>query len=172
MNLHDIAQRIRVINKANGFDAPSWQNLPTKMMMVVTELNEARTAICGLEQDPLAEELADTAIRLLDILGTIWPGDWAERWPTRDRSTEGLASNPCFQQIEVLLWKPLEYISMAVEAWRYEKQNDTRVSIELALSETFSLAFRLGFNMRFEIERKLKRNSQRGHLHGKNRSEG
>lgn len=33
MNLHDVAAWVRGVNESNGFDAPTWDNLPVKMIL-------------------------------------------------------------------------------------------------------------------------------------------
>jgi NTP pyrophosphatase (non-canonical NTP hydrolase) len=68
MNLKELAVEIRETNDANGFEAPTWDRLLSKLMLVVTELDEAVAAVKGDGKDPLEEELADAAIRLIDIL--------------------------------------------------------------------------------------------------------
>ena len=40
--LHDVAYSLSETASDNGFDCGTWDNLPVKIMMVVTELNEAR----------------------------------------------------------------------------------------------------------------------------------
>lgn len=170
MGEHELAEWIRRVNQSNGFDAPTWDTLPTKLMLVVTELNEARDDVRGSGKDPLAEELADTAIRLLDILGAIWSGRWSFRGVTAVELNA--LGNPLFRSIEEVLWKPLSYVCVAVESWRHEKRDDTRIAIELALRETYAVAVAIGANMGDEIERKVKRNMERGRLHGKKRADG
>lgn len=165
MDLHEVANRIRATNDANGFESPDWDRLLTKLMLVVTELDEANAAVYGTGKDPLAEELADTAIRLLDILVAVWGHDWNDRRGPRFPGT-------CFQRIEVLLWPILHYVCIAAESWRYNKRNDTRVAIEMAVQGVFGLAAQLDIDFEAEIESKLQRNAQRGHLHGVARTDG
>lgn len=170
MNLHELAAWIRGVNEANGFDAPTWDTLPVKLMLVVTELNEARDGVRGTGADPLAEELADTAVRLIDILQAVWSGDWTPRGFTD--AEQKLVGNPLFRPIEELLWKPLGYVCMAAESWRYNNRDDTRIAIELALRETFALGAAAGYVMFDQVCAKVKRNEQRGYLHGKARADG
>lgn len=167
MSLQELAVQIRKTNDANGFDAPDWDGLLGKLMLAVTELDEARAAVRGTGNDPFAEELADTAIRLLDILNSIWGNDWADR-----RMLEPFGNGTVFEPVETLLWKPLAAICMAAESWRYEKRDDTRIAIELALRETFRIAARLNIDLSGEMYRKVERNGKRGHLHGKARADG
>lgn len=166
MDLHDLAVRIKAVNAANGFDPSTWDNLPSKLMFVVTELDEARSAVLGIGQDPLGEEVADTAIRLLDIIGSVFGDDWAERVPDRHPHTH------CFEAIERILWRPLQYCCLAVEAWRRDQKLDVQISLELAIRAVVVISHQIGIDLEDEIERKLKRNSERGKLHGMVRSDG
>lgn len=164
--LHTLARRIREVNDANDFDKPTWETLPTKLMFVITEFDEAVAAVMGTGPDPLQEELADAAIRLIDVLESVWPDDWANRVVKKP------ASRPCLERIEVLVWTPIQFICLATEVWRYERKGDVRTALEIALRETFTLADRLSINLIQEIQDKVKRNAARGRLHGKTRPEG
>lgn len=170
--LHELAARIRTTNDANGFDAPDWDRLLNKLMLAVTELHEAVEAVQGTGPDPLAEELADTAIRLVDILVAVWPGDWHDRRKPAPQVRPRPETCLCFDPIQVVLWKPLGMVCAAAESWRYDKRDDTRTAIELALRELFSLADRLGIDLMAEMERKVRRNAERGFRHGKVRGDG
>lgn len=167
--LKDLARDIRETNHQNGFNLPTWDNLPIKVMMAVTELNEGMDAIRGDGEDPLLEELADTAVRILDILYSIWGDDWA------DRTTDLMDVRPernLFEAGEVALWRPLRMLCMAVEAWRHEHRVDVRIGLEIALKEVFSLGLTLGVDLRRVIEWKNAKNAGRGMRHGKARAEG
>ena len=48
-----------------------WDNMPEKLMLVVTELAEAMEAYRDNDKKNFNEEIADTFIRLLDICGSI-----------------------------------------------------------------------------------------------------
>jgi hypothetical protein len=135
-------------------------------MLVVTELHEGRDGADGTGEDPLPEELADTAIRLLDILGAIWGHEWSYRESASTQPTN------LFQAIETLLWKPLGYLCMAAESWRFNNRIDTRIALEIALREVMWLGEAIGSNMLEEIAAKVNRNAKRGHLHGKKRPDG
>ena len=170
MNLHELAAWIGSVNEANGFERPTWEKLPTKLMLVAAELNEAREAVRGTCPDPLPEELADTIVRLLDILGALWTDDWAAC--RVQESKHVVQSNPLFRSIEELLWAPLNYVCMAAEHWRYNNRDDTRIAVELALRDTWALGEALRFDMHEQVCSKVKRNAQRGLLHGKKRADG
>jgi hypothetical protein len=169
LDLKELARAIHHTNSRNGFDLPLWENLPAKVMFAVTELNEGMDAIRGDGEDPLTEELADTAIRILDLLHSIWKDDWADRtvdvWKIQP---EGGFWEPG----EVALWRPLRLLSQAVEAWRYERRNDVRSALELAVKELFIFGLKLGVDLHAVIEWKAEKNATRGLRHGKARSEG
>ena len=48
-----------------------WDNMPEKLMLVVTELAEAMEAYRDNDKKNFNEEIADTFIRLLDISGSL-----------------------------------------------------------------------------------------------------
>ncbi len=165
--LQETAKDVDDIAKANGFDPPTWENIPIKLMLVVTELDEARDAVHGVGNDPLAEELADVAIRLLSILHSVWEDKWQDRVTGRSpRACNG------FQTVETLLWPILDHVCKAVEAWRHDKKRDTMQRVELALLETFRLADLLYIRLHEEILLKTDKNAERPHLHGKVQTEG
>ncbi|UCF48594.1 MAG: hypothetical protein JSU89_15745 [Myxococcales bacterium] len=166
MDIRSFAQSIHAVNLDNGFDPPSWENLPIKLMLATTELDEARAATDGTGVDPLGEEFADVAIRLLDILHTLWRDTWY------DRRASKYPAGLCFIPVEVLLWSILHWLCNATEQWRDNNQTDTRISLELALAETFALAHRLQIDLPSEMEQKLAKNMDRGQCHGRARSDG
>lgn len=49
----------------------SWENMLEKLMLVVTEVSEAAEAYRNNDKSNFEEEIADTFIRLLDIVGTL-----------------------------------------------------------------------------------------------------
>lgn len=168
MSIYELAKSIRETNEKNGFDKPTWDNLPTKVMFAVTELDEGMDAITGEGADPLTEELADTAIRILDILHSIWGDEWA------DRTTESkrVRCESVFEPGEVALWRPLRMLCKGVECWRHEKKSDVRIALEMALREVFVLGVKLGVDLQVDVEWKNAKNATRGLRHGKARSEG
>ena len=154
---HDIAT-------ANGFDPCTWDNLPIKAMLVITELHEAMDAADGVG-DPLSEELADIAIRLLGMLHGIWGDDWHVR-----PLVTPVGNN--LERIEVIMRPTGRAVSRAVEAWRCNNQVDARGWLEVALRNTRHVAIRVGVNLGDAIYLKCVKNRGRGKLHGKARAEG
>jgi len=169
MSLYELAKVIHETNKGNGFDPPTWDNLPAKVMFAVTELEEGMAAIRGDGEDPLTEELADAAIRILDILHSVWNDRWA------DRTGDVLSFRPdggLFEPGEVALWRPLSMLCKGVEAWRHERRRDVQSALEIALRELFLFGIRLGVDLHVIIEWKNAKNGTRGLRHGKARAEG
>jgi len=161
----EAAAEVCRVNDMNGFDRPTWDNLLSKSMLVVTELDEACTATKDSIADPLNEELADTAVRLLHILESVWPLDWNMRgYIQRHMSV--------YHPIEILLWPIVHQICWAVEFWRKDKVHDTRICLEQALAKINELACRCGYDLFTEVIEKVAKNAKRGHLHGKKRSDG
>jgi len=108
MSIKELAKSIRETNEKNGFDCPSWDNLPNKVMFAVTELDEGMDAISGEGKDPLHEELADTAVRILDILYAVWGDEWDDR--TGSPMQGHLHCEATFTPGQVLLWTPLRLL--------------------------------------------------------------
>lgn len=158
------AKRINAVNDMNGWERPTMENLPVKIMMVVTELEEAREATINPSADPLSEELADTAVRLLHILESIWPDEWC----LRERGSR----LSVYQSIETSLWTVLTPLCHAVEYWRKAKTADVLVCLEYALERTRVMARTLRYDLLTDVQNKTEKNAKRGHLHGKARPVG
>jgi hypothetical protein len=167
--LKELARDIHATNLQNGFDPPNRDNLPAKIMFAVTELDEGMQAIAGTGDDPLVEELADTAIRILDVLHSLWDNDWVDR--TVDvpeiRPEGGL-----WEPGQVALWRPLRMLCKAVESWRYGEWGDVKIALEIALRDLYMIGLRLGVDLHGLIAWKNDRNGTRGKWHGKARSDG
>jgi len=70
--INEWAEYISEWRERKGFET-SWANMPEKLLLVITEIAEAAEALRDnpTGSDNFKEELADTAIRLLDIVGTV-----------------------------------------------------------------------------------------------------
>lgn len=188
MNWHKLAKYVDDINTLNGFDKPTWDNLPVKVMMVITELDELETAYTGAhsvvwQRDPeiytgrevdvdvakignMDEEIADVSIRLLSLLHSVWGDSWPR--PTRSWQNwgNGMGDGP------KLLWPIVHLLSEGVEFWRYDNRKKTKLCLSKALSKAWSLADSWGFDLKKLVQKKADINKERGHLHGKVRSAG
>lgn len=67
-NLTGIAYVFSQHSKAQGFTA-NWDNIPEKLMLIVTEASEAMEAYRGNNKANFSEEIADILIRVLDLCG-------------------------------------------------------------------------------------------------------
>lgn len=62
--LYELAKQTTDVAVANGFDRPTWDTLPVKIALVMTEIDEAAGVVRADGGDAaLAEELADVALR-------------------------------------------------------------------------------------------------------------
>ena len=171
--VHDLAKQCREVADANGFQAPDWEtNFVHKTAYALTEIDEAVDYVAGVTghgEEPLGEELADTAIRILDLLEGIWGDGWASRVEGRRPHTD--RDSP-FQPIQVLVWPIVGHLCKALEAYRHDDRRAAQQRLELALLETYRTADLVGVDLTDEIEKKIEKNRGRAKLHGKARSEG
>ena len=65
--LNKLAVAITAWREEKGFKAPTEENVPEKLMLVVSELGEALEADRRGDRSNFEEELADAIIRLLDM---------------------------------------------------------------------------------------------------------
>jgi NTP pyrophosphatase (non-canonical NTP hydrolase) len=68
--LNQLCKDVAVWREAKGFKT-GWENMPEKLMLVVTELSEAMEALRHDDKENFREELADTIIRIADICGSV-----------------------------------------------------------------------------------------------------
>ena len=68
--LNSLAKNIAKWREEKGF-ITGWENMPEKLMLVVTELSEAMEAYRKDDKKNFNEEIADTIIRLCDIVGSL-----------------------------------------------------------------------------------------------------
>lgn len=176
-SLRTIASRIRETADEKGWQKPDWEtNFVQKLAFALTELDEGVQWVHGTGADPLGEELADTAIRLLDVVHAIWPERWSPGRIEDRRSVPKPVHVGAFQPIEVLVWPTVRHICRAIECWRkndpFFGAKDAMIHCELGIMEIFRLADRVGIDLLSEIEKKTAFNATRPHLHGKGRNVG
>jgi NTP pyrophosphatase (non-canonical NTP hydrolase) len=68
--LNKLCKDVAEWREAKGFKT-GWDNMPEKLMLVVTELSEAMEALRHEDKENFREEIADTFIRLSDICGSV-----------------------------------------------------------------------------------------------------
>ena len=69
-SIEEWCKEISEWRKEKGF-ITEWENVPTKLMLVVTELSEAMEAYRDRNRSEFAYELADATIRIFDLAGTL-----------------------------------------------------------------------------------------------------
>lgn len=168
--LHELATEAHATAKDRGFEPPSWDNFHTKMAMVATEIVEVEEALGALgapSRESVGHELADVALRTLDILHCLagptgWDADYVEKVLPPPRLGLGPFDTPGE------LTRPMRrYWREAVESVR---RDDPRFAIEYLvhmLCEAFVLADELGLPLRDFIVQKNEINKKRPHLNGK-----
>ncbi len=70
MRVKTICDEVVKWRKSKKFET-NWDNMPIKLMLVVTELAEACEAHRNGDRKNFNEEIADTFIRLFDIAGSV-----------------------------------------------------------------------------------------------------
>ena len=69
-DLNTVAQLLGQWSQIQGFSC-SWENVPEKLMLIVTELAEAMEAYRNNDLSNFEEEIADVAIRTFDLCGRL-----------------------------------------------------------------------------------------------------
>ena len=166
--LHALAADMDAVNRANGFDAPTIENLPGKLMLACTELAEIDEAAAG--HGDLHEELADLLLRLLSVMH----GTFGDGWADRVTGSIGRVVRPekpyAFERIETLVWPICLHLFRATERWRKQRDDDAMWHMELAVLQLWRLCNKLGFDVIERARVKLEINRQREPLHGNARS--
>lgn len=163
--LHDWAKKVAEVSASKGFVLATWETLPMKLMLMVTEVQEAIDAAPGRRED-FAMELADIAIRMLESLDSIWRGQWSAGRVTRRQRIDDTSG---------LVWRSppetfapvLRMLVLACEAWRKDNRPDAMNALEIALVYVFRVADATNINLMEAIAEKTARNELRPHLHGK-----
>lgn len=163
VDLHELARECDAIVLANGFEPSNWETAVRKVAYIFTEIDEAIDAVNGSGVDPLEEELADIAIRLLSLLA----GLAGDKWFDRVTGCKPYTRRSPFQAIESLLLPIFSHCAKALECWRKNNERDFTSHLELALKETFVVADLLEIDLIGSIIAKNEKNRARGLRHGK-----
>lgn len=181
--LRELALQADEVAQANGFDPCTWENLPGKLELVGTELDEIVDAVKELETlsdaeigsdvmddanwgiEKVQSEFADLALRLLAVVHGTFGGDFHDR----RRLTP---ARPAFLPIEVLIWPIQSHLHKAAQRWRCDQRDDARTHLEYALRAMWALAARIGagFDLTQMCSERLAQNRLREPLHGKRRT--
>jgi len=141
---------------AKQFAPTTWELVPGRLMMAITELEEIVTADHGH-----GAELADLTIRLASILEALYPHTWRlHAYPGRyhDPST--------FGSIEREVWLVIRHASRAVKAWSRGFSIEVEAELERSVSYCFRLADLLRVNLPLEMESKINADAEREPRHG------
>lgn len=163
-----ICGAIQIINE---FDNTKKEPLTilAKMLLVITELDEAMEYYYNGVGDPLGEELADAAIRMFTIMHDITDNKWNFRYTkTKNKSTLEKRNTP----LEKQLWKVIHNIVLATEYWRDDNWIDIQISLELAISKLFLVADNFGIDIWLEMLSKCNKNIERKPKHNRKQSAG
>ncbi len=167
LGLWELTVACREIAASKGFDKTTWDNYPTKVMLVVTELDEVVTAqhsMCDME-----EELADVGIRICTMLGDFECNP--ENYVGMREVGNFVVASRNFESLHSTLWPILHMLTASIEAWR-KGQTDTALhQLKHALKRTFEVAEQIGFDLMRAMHDKARKNAKRERLHGKLRSE-
>jgi len=176
--LATLAATVRSINAENGWEAPTWEKLPTKLMLIVTEADEAVQGHKGVGKDPVEEEIADVWIRTADIVVSFRP-DWEPRTDLvalvktiRTTSAELTPPKSVHDAFEVTVWPFISLMTKAMESWRDDKKPAVDVFLEDTLYECHTIALERGHDLIPSIAKKLLKNRKRARLHGRARADG
>lgn len=170
INLHETAKSCIRIADAHGFDTCTWENLPTKLMFVVSEIEEACEAMESMDGHTnyeVGEELADIGIRTMVMIETLWPD-----WSTGRIEQRKLQNKTAFMSPQRMLWPMLRYAVGALSSWRIEERKDAQQSLELLLLELWRVGDRMRIDLDGFVQLKMDKNEKRPMLNGKKRSEG
>lgn len=152
-----IARDIVAITLANGFTPNTWELIPARCMLVVTELDEMIEA----EPKDAPAELADVALRLLNILESVFPA-WTL---TSDRVFHPFANGP-FKSNPDVAWPTVKLLCKAIRQWRQGDRGNTQTMLELALGACFHHSHVVNIDLLQAMEEKVRVVKGRPRLHG------
>lgn len=119
-----------------GWNPASLEKLPTRLMCVISELDEFEEALEAGDREHASEELGDVAsylILTLYDLGGFWP------WRSFVRGV------PRMVQVGELTRPVRRYVVRSMQAWRRltdeKREKDARIALELALLEVARIAY-------------------------------
>jgi len=175
LDLRAFAIRVGATAAAKGWDQPTWENLPGKLMLVVTEVDEAvESAEAPANQDYDRHfqrtyrwdpsELADIIIRTIDILNTLWP----EAWDTALLSHHELQRPFAYTQPPTGIgWSFVRTLSGAMEYWRHSDREMVRKRLQDVVMLARYVALAQGTDLDAALVAKADINDKRPPLHGK-----
>lgn len=150
------AELISQIALDRGWDAPTWDNFLAKLMLVVTEVQEAEDAI--YTKDAFLMELADVVIRTLDVLHTLDKGVRVRLAVPIDDSR--------------LLGGTRRRLCRAAEFYRKGADDEALGDLWDVITEIDKWATETDHDLWSVVDKKIEINRSRPKLHGKKRSIG
>lgn len=165
----DLAKEIHANNVAKGFwpDDVMTRNVGEALALVHSEITEAWDAAqTGTADDKLPEfpgvavELADAAIRLLDLGGA-----YGVEFSVVDELTSNNSPDP-YAAISEDLCELHAHVDAALEHHRKNRIEDFKMSVAMALGYTLAVMGKYGFDEEIIIE-KVEFNKGRPYKHGK-----
>jgi hypothetical protein len=154
------AEEISQIALDHGWDAPTWDNFLAKLMLIMTEVQEAEDA--QHDHPAFMLELADVVIRTLDVVHTL------DVEPTRAARKKPL---PVFNESNVLLGTR-RYLSRAAEWYRRGLDEEALCDLWEAIAGIECWCTANCYDLWDAVDKKIAVNRTRPRLHGKKRSIG
>lgn len=162
--LTDYANEISTWREQQGFKTPSTietdegaEQMLGKLMLVVTEAVEAQEAP---DDENYSEELADIAIRILDLVGTLV-------LPISEHMVIITLDDPHAKDRACSPQRVIQYVCKAAEAVRDHDTDKFTYALALALMATFDAATFSDVDLIEEIEKKMEKNWARPKKHGR-----
>lgn len=169
LNVNELSREIREINETNGWRTTKpfeWEDtykVPAILALIHSEISEAWEAAQDELGPAFSEELADVAIRILDMaeglgieIGGPFPVELAdlEHW---DRTLDDDLNRTHF------------VVSKALEFFRADNIAGFTGCVSLALECVADICVACGVDLAAEIKAKLAKNRNRGYRHGNKR---
>lgn len=154
-SITDRAAEISKIALDHGWDAPTWDNFLAKLMLIMTEVQEAEEAT----GEDVLMEIADVVIRTLDVVYTLDPGLSMSAGDDLDKSGD------LFANIR-------RRVSRSAECYRYGDDYLAIAWLWNTISIIDSTCMRTASNLWVAVDNKIAINRTRPRLHGKKRSVG
>jgi len=157
----EVMEPLIAVRDKMGWNPAKLDTLPTRLMCVISELDEFEEALTNGARGHMAEELADVAMYLLCTLHDLWPG---RSW----RTVSGL---PSLYQTPGEITRPVRRdVVRAMQAWRRveapNRMSDAGIALELALLEVVRIAVALDFDIDDSIFAKIQVLRNRGPRNG------
>lgn len=171
LDIPALSREIREVNEANGWregDRYDWgdpHKIPSALALIHSEISEAWEAKQSDLGELFAEELADVAIRIIDMmegLGLETPIDRLDALP--GTPIEGLESG-LDGRINDLHFA----VSQALEEFRQNKKPAFSFWIAAAFVDIATICVVCRIDLNAEIKAKVAKNRQRGYRHGNKR---